>query len=370
VAIPAAPASAPVVSCRAPGPVPNPGGLIAQFSAITATAGCNAWAVGDDGLDPGRELVEHWNGRRWAIQHTPIHKGHLNGVSALSPADVWAVGESGGDAVFEHWDGKAWRRVPSPLWRRVTMNAITAISPTDVWAVGKVSAPGPGAPSRSLLIHWDGRTWRRIAPSPANAVDELVGVTGTSAVDVWVVGCGTNTGKEAAVILHWNGRRWQRVPNPRVPAKQRLSCLDSVSASSADDVWALVDVESFKRERNVVDELDHVVIEHWDGRRWQLMPDSGPGKADPWLVDIVAATPTRAWAVGYVDGRRDSEETVAERWNGRAWHVVKTPNPDGPAGDNELNAVAAAPSGAAWAVGFYRHSDISQRQYLLASQLR
>jgi hypothetical protein len=73
-----------------------------------------------------------------------MRKGHLNGVSALSPADVWAAGETGGDAVFEHFDGTAWRRVPSPLWSHVSMGAVTAVSAADVWAVGEVATRRPG----------------------------------------------------------------------------------------------------------------------------------------------------------------------------------------------------------------------------------
>jgi hypothetical protein len=371
VALPAAPASTPVVSCLAPGPARNPGGLDALFWSISATSGCNAWAVGEDGLGPGRELVEHWDGTRWTIQHTPVIKGRLDGVSALSPDDAWAVGESGGDAVFEHWDGKAWRRVHSPLWSQVTMNALTAISPSDVWAVGEVSVPGPGAPSRTLLVHWDGRTWRRFAsPNPANVQNVLNGVSATSAVDVWVVGCGAGTGNDSTFITHWDGRRWQRLPNPAPPAKQQLDCLDSVSATSADDVWALADLVSYKRAQGDLQEQDQVVMEHWDGRRWWLAPNHGLRRpADSSLDDVVAVTPTLAWAVGCVMDRRGGDKTLAERWNGKAWRVVKSPSPDGPVGDDEFNAVTVASSGAAWAAGFHSPSPISLRGRPFVTQL-
>ena len=41
--------------------------------------------------------------------------GFLNGVAATSARNVWAVGgTNGGKTLIVHWNGSAWRRVPSP----------------------------------------------------------------------------------------------------------------------------------------------------------------------------------------------------------------------------------------------------------------
>jgi hypothetical protein len=59
-------------------------------------------------------LATHWNGSAWSIvsraKNAPANT-LLEGVSALSPNDAWAVGKAAypnNQAVFEHWNGKKW----------------------------------------------------------------------------------------------------------------------------------------------------------------------------------------------------------------------------------------------------------------------
>ena len=60
------------------------------------------------------------------------------------------------------------------------------------------------AGGRTLILHWNGSSWRRVAsPSPAS-YSTLTGISATSASNAWAVGyAGSRT-----VILHWNGRSW------------------------------------------------------------------------------------------------------------------------------------------------------------------
>jgi hypothetical protein len=328
---------------------------------MTVTSGCGAWAVGTANIGHGRQIIEQWNGSRWAVQRGPVYKGHLNGVSALSPTDAWAVGESGGDAVFEHWDGKVWRRAPSPLWSHVTMGQVIAISRADVWAVGEVSKPTPGFPSRTLIVHWDGRAWRRVpSPDPATGVNSLWGLAATSGSDVWAAGCSVGPSGQKTLIAHWDGRRWSRVPSPDPLPNSLLNCLVSISATSADDVWAA----------GSLGDSGHVVTMHWDGSRWRLVPNPGLGlREGPGLTGVLAVSPTLAWAVGSYSNDRGGTVTLAERWNGTAWRVVRSQNPGGSDGQSEFTAAARAPSGAVWALGFYAHNTLTQRLYPLVAPL-
>jgi hypothetical protein len=96
-------------------------------SAISAT---DAWAVGYDSRGP---LIEHWDGIIWTPVRAPGTGYTLDGVVAIAPDDVWAVGSAASSA---HWDGKWWTRYATPADRLAALSAVAAISSTDIWAVG------------------------------------------------------------------------------------------------------------------------------------------------------------------------------------------------------------------------------------------
>jgi len=70
----------------------------AALNGVAATSACNASAVGgyyDSQGNPTGALVEHWNGKAWKVQKSPRTNSNftvLEGVTAVSPRDAWAVG--------------------------------------------------------------------------------------------------------------------------------------------------------------------------------------------------------------------------------------------------------------------------------------
>ncbi|HEU4479657.1 MAG TPA: fibronectin type III domain-containing protein, partial [Pyrinomonadaceae bacterium] len=90
---------------------------------------------------------------------------------------------------------------------------VDALSDSDVWAVGWSQDPnGPPYAKRTLIQHFDGSSWN-IVPSPNPLSDTqsvLNSVSGTSANDVWAVGSthdGTFPGR--TLIQHWDGTEWR-----------------------------------------------------------------------------------------------------------------------------------------------------------------
>jgi len=87
----------------------------------------NAWAVGYDAVDLGNAIVRHtlivnrtlpnplWN---LSVDQPNGTQNELNGVAAIAPADVWAVGSYHHPkfifpfCLFEHWDGNQWKSFP------------------------------------------------------------------------------------------------------------------------------------------------------------------------------------------------------------------------------------------------------------------
>jgi hypothetical protein len=282
----------------------------------------------------------------WTVVPSPnlgVTANELNAVSVVAARDVWAVGDSiGGNGVTqtltERWNGTTWSVVPSPnpSATRNVLTGVTAIASNDVWAVGRSNNTRDII--RTLIEHWDGTTWS-VVPSPNASISDsfLSAVSAVSRRDVWAVGQGRNSnGLYQTLIEHWNGRRWSVIPSPNVGTHE--NALNGVTAISENDVWAVGDVLD-------ATSTSHTLIEHWNGTTWSIIPspDGAPGSGVLNAVQAVSAT--NIWAVG-----QTGTQTLVEKWNGASWNVVPSPNASTP--NNLLRGIAIVSANNVWAVGF------------------
>lgn len=221
------------------------GGLVG----IVAFGKKEAWAVGSTTLASGgtRELIEHWNGRAWKIQASPTvgtENGFVGGIDGSSPKDIWVVGyrgrfgESASTTLIEHWNGTAWKVVKAPNGSDFTnqLSAVSVVSPSDAWAAGYSDAFGK--PSRTLLEHWNGHAWKKVAsPSPGSILNTVSGLAMTSRTNGWAVG----TYQPAPAVFktlveRWNGHRWVVEPSENLGPEDSLL---AVGADANDDAWAV-----------------------------------------------------------------------------------------------------------------------------------
>jgi hypothetical protein len=183
------------------------------LTGVSADAIDDAWAVG--WVAPPSDasngtLAIHWNGTTWAAVATPPNLGEgpneLNAVVALAPDNAWAVGfstpglagQSATLTLILHWDGTTWAVVPSPnvgpnsSSQSNRLLGITANSANDIYAFGSYFAADGSGHQMTLLLHWDGTSWK-IIPSPnptkGNFLDDLLfaGVV-ASPGNVWIFG--------------------------------------------------------------------------------------------------------------------------------------------------------------------------------------
>ena len=128
---------------------------------MTATSASNAWAVGAAFTSIGEKtMILHWNGTKWARVASPNPQGKtaevtLDGVAATSASNAWAVGDyatvSGDKSLILHWNGRAWKQVPSPNPGTVNeLTSVAAVSTSNIWAVGDF---GSGGPNQVLIAH-------------------------------------------------------------------------------------------------------------------------------------------------------------------------------------------------------------------------
>jgi len=153
--------------------------------------------------------------------------GRLNGIAIISASYIWAIGDSGGVVptaiVAMHFDGQKWRIVPVPVPSNGKVHdvefgkGVTAIATNDVWAVGNFTSSAAGAVQKTLTEHWDGKAWK-IVPSPntgpAGSANRLEGVAAVSSSSVWACGqtLDTNGLGFTNLIEHWDGTSWTISP--------------------------------------------------------------------------------------------------------------------------------------------------------------
>ena len=354
-----APAGASASSCGAWTGVqpPNPG-TSTGFGGVATLSARNAWATGS--YTSGtvfHTLIEHWNGAAWTQKPSPNPSptdNFLGSVAATSASNIWAVGEyangTAEQSLVLHWNGTAWTHMPSPNPGGSSasdfLEGVAVTSASNAWAVGEYANVGG---SQALVLHWNGTAWRQV-PSPRLFLSDLTAVAATSSRNAWAVGSNDNTtaGAQQTLILHWNGTAWKHVPSPNPGRSVSDNFLDGVAATSASNAWA---VGSYS---NGSTGTAHTIILHWNGTAWKHVPSPNPSGSFTFNVlgGVAATSASNAWAVGeYFHGTTD--QTLILHWNGTAWKQAPSPNPGGSSTDNALGAVAATSAGNIWAVGGY-----------------
>ncbi|HJP65730.1 MAG TPA: hypothetical protein VKA30_05435 [Actinomycetota bacterium] len=162
-------------------PSPSPLGSAHFGTAVTTISPTDAWAVGNDSLE--ENISAHWNGSQWTLVPTPsLHDGlspinDLTGVTANAGSDVWASGYEANvnnqnfmKPYLLHWNGSAWRLIPTPNQggEGSRLNGVVALAPNDVWAVGQTQELN--GTILTLTQQFNGTAWTTV-PSPNPGVN-------------------------------------------------------------------------------------------------------------------------------------------------------------------------------------------------------
>lgn len=286
--------------------------------------------------------------------------GTLLDVSAVSENNVWAVGYSYSNNVFqpliEYWDGTSWKiaSLPDDLGTSY-LAGITAVSLTDIWAVGGQST-GPNTPNRALILHWDGTSWSRVPvlePNPPyGVVWSMVALAPNS---IWAVGGYRNSPFPTlndTLTLHYDGTSWNRVPSPSESPGSHDNYLFSVSAISKDDIWAVGSSYLPKPP------ITYPLIEHWNGSEWTIVSTPLRYAAGALTEAVTTAPSGEVWVVGA------NRSALIAYWNGKEWNDVSPNN-----GDGFFYDVATVDSNTILAVGELT-ARVNERQTLISKGQR
>jgi len=277
-----------------------------------APEGHDVWVVGND-AEPNEPAARHWDGTSWTKVSLP-NTGtgdRLQGVSGAAPDDLWAVGSSNTNQILprstlvEHYDGTAWTMFPAaPATMAFNeLEGVAAVTPDDVWAVGD---QGDGNFKRGgLAEHFNGKAWRTL-PTPQDG-GLLAGVSAVAG-DIWAVGqVAIPNGQEAPRIEHSTGGPFTTVASP-VP----VGTLLAVTQTSPTDVWAV-------GEKGKSGPNNYELIEHYDGTSWTVA--TTPQILGTTLTAVSAVTPTDVWAAGTTQGATTNSVAILH-WDGTAWTSV------------------------------------------------
>jgi hypothetical protein len=281
----------------------------------------------------------------WQIYQAPVD-GQAAFDSVVAPAadDAWVggftVAANGFSPLLLHWNGQAWASVSVPDTTRI--EGLSATGEDDVWAV-----------TDDHPLHWNGRAWSAVALAPVQDMNEGGPLAADGPNDAWYLGTAYDptTGAASNFIEEWDGCAWKQGALPAALAD--TGGLADIAADGPDDVWVAG-----------TDASGALLFAHWDGRSWTSMPGPATGFTYTNLSDLVIAGGHDVWLAGWgetSDGKGADRLPLIAHWSGGNWALSPAP-----AGDGEIDSIAATPGGGAWAVGdTYHETGVPYSAYVL-----
>jgi hypothetical protein len=188
------------------------------------------------------------------------------------------------------------------------------------------------------------------SPNVEGGDSALSALSASSANDVWAVGYSSSAGVAQTLVQRWNGQQWAIIPSANVPSRNNY--LTSVAALAANNVWA-AGYHCTGDCANANGETP--LVQHWDGTQWSIISVPGNGRLDA----IATLSANDIWAVGNA-GRF----ALTVHWNGQQWSQVPTSLPLNEYTYFSLkSAVAISPSDV-WAIGYENDTYIHSRNGL------
>ncbi len=313
---------------------------LAALAAVCALApGASAAAAGVSHASPSAAVAVRVAARTggWRVAtriSVPGRSAYLQSVAAAGAGDVWSAGASaapGGRAIrllIERRSGRRWRpvAVPGPLARKFQAGAVGRLalalvraSPAgNVWVFNQ----GSGA-----FLRREGRHWSEgSVPHPRGAVLAVTSALVLGKADVWAFGATINAKDDVLPFAaHFGGRGWHVASLPRTVSLP----VSAASAVSPADIWVTI---GFGGQQAFPASGNGGALLHWNGRRWQhvALPAALADEGDP--TSVVAVSDHEVWVGGGASNSKPGGMTgLSARWDGRAWHTSRLPQPASPA---------------------------------------
>ena len=272
-----------------------------QLNRVDATSSTNVWAIGSD--TQAGTLVHRYDGSRWVAMTRPSGVA-LRGLDVVSSTEVWIAGYAGSAATVSQWKNGTWttRYTQASTGRHLTVfEAIAVDAAGKVWAVGwDRDYNAPGRPVSSLVVHFDGSSWKReSSPNPLNR-NTLTDVVALTNGEVFAVGVAQDTSgggiTPRSLMLRRQGTTWSSLTVPRGETGSQDQ-LQAVAAVSSTSVWSVGYYSSPSTG------LYEPLLVHWTGNGGagtlgihHPSPELGVSAI---VLGVSATSAGNLWAVGY-----------------------------------------------------------------------
>src|SRR6202034_2599811 len=221
----------------------------------------------------------------WSVAHPPytavdsVPYAPLGAISAISASNVWAVGQSSGTPLLDHYNGSSWSQStlpsgPCSLFEAdCTLNGVSGTSASDVIAIGDGTIPtSSGWQLETLAYRYNGSAWSALTVPASIPYSAFEHIQVFSATDAWAAGTApdaTGTGSVVAAV-HWNGSTWTEAATPLDTAANLT--VNAVSGDSASDIWIAGETAT----RGYTGGTRTSVLVHYNGSAWSAgrVPDS------------------------------------------------------------------------------------------------
>jgi hypothetical protein len=263
---------------------PTPG--TGPFSSVSCASSTMCIAVGaeDFATYPPTPvmLTERWNGTTWTPMQTS--GAALSAVSCTSTTACVAVGSRGTSPVTELWNAATWTDGPSTGvngWSSLSCGSANACVAAGLTTDGRITADS-----------WNGTSWTPLPPLPFDPGEPGLGsppAVSCSAANACTIVGDNDTG----LVYRWNGAAWSQ-QSIQLPAGENVGSLDSVACPSAIACTAV----GFVTISTPHEDLQDLLLERWDGRRWSTEPSPFQAGALPGLSSVSCASTTTCTAVG------------------------------------------------------------------------
>jgi hypothetical protein len=317
-------------------PEPKPRGQALDLRSLDAVSATDIWTVGGytppgGGGESSVPITKHYDGVRWRTVPSYSGVGYLYSVSAAATDDVWAVGQSQVGNLVLHWDGASWEQTFTPSLPECSLlYNVDAITRDHVVATG-VAGSCHECPCQRISLIWNGSAWSNDRGLEASLYDFSV----LSPSDAWGAGSTSIDQPSTGIAAHWNGRHWKDTHPVSAGRGFRIAPI------ADDDVWLA----------GVRDSGSGEFFQHWDGQDWTVVDDAGP--AGDVITGISGSGPDDVWATGY------GSTGILEHWDGHVWSNF--PNPDTGRNRAKLRDVIALSPTDAWAIGQYAEGSSTLR---------
>jgi hypothetical protein len=271
----------------------------------------------------------------------------LASVACVTGSDCVAVGQrvtsSNRDLnVAEGWNGRRWKVLPEPAspGSQDGLDAVSCASRTACMAVGSYMVVRPAKPKpvvqvRNLAESWDGHAWKQLPTPERGSNDQLTGVSCTAPDRCVAVGWSL----AGTIAESWNGSRWQLMTTQNPATDIALNSVSCASRTSCVTVGG----QDFGQGA--------FVAEVWNGQSWRVDSPPTPAGRTAGLASVSCPTDADCIAVGSLYTLSSQPKTLAERWNGKAWRMLRPITPAGTKAGAGLHGVSCVLSRTCVAVG-------------------